>query len=143
MRSDLEMKGAVCCVSARFTGRRSGLSLFEVMVAIAVFAIAVLALISVQAFALRSQVKAQQHQQATILAVSLMAEAEARVKTDFGAMLETPSTPLMETENLPEGYTYTAQQSFETADVQRITLKVRWTDGNGPQEYELWTKFAQ
>lgn len=118
------------------------MSLAEVIVAIGIFAVAVLALISVRAYALRSQVKAQQHQQATALALSLMAEAEVRVKTDFEASLETPASPLMRTEDLPEGYSYVATQTYPNPDLQTITLKVRWTDRNGPQEYELWTKFA-
>lgn len=123
--------------------RRWGLSLAEVIVAIGIFAVAVLALISVRAYSLRAQVKAQQHQQATALAISLMAEAEARVKTDFEAALETATHPLMRDEDLPEGYSYEATQTYTNPDLQTVTLKVRWTDRNGRQEYELWTKFAQ
>ena len=123
--------------------RHRGMSLAEVIIAIGVFAVAVLALISVRAFALRAQVKAQQHHQATALAISLLAEAEARVKTSFEAQLEPPDDPLMKTEELPDGYTYVATQTFINPDLQKIVLKVRWTDRNGNQEYELWTKFSQ
>ena len=123
--------------------RRAGLSLMEVMIAVAVFVIAVLALISVRTFALRSQVKAQQHQQATTLALSLMAEAEARVKTEFDATLQTPANPLLPDEDLPDGYSYSALQSREGPNLQKITLTIRWEDRNGRQEYVLWTRFAR
>lgn len=113
----------------------------EVMLALAVLAVATLALVSVRTHTLQAQQKTQERQVAAALAATVMVEIEATVTEDFDRNLESDFS--LDTTDWPEGFSYALREKLENPDLKWVEVVLSWEDRNGPQEFKLWTKFAR
>lgn len=115
--------------------RRPGFSLMEVMAAIFVLSVAVLALIGVLILNLRATAKPMERQAASLLASSALDRAEAQLREDwtyspdFGPM-EAPQD---------KRFTITLSSSVTNQYLKSLRVVVTWSDDNGDQRLQLDT----
>lgn len=109
------------------SGRSStwGFNLAEVMVAFMLIVIALFALISMQAHSMKSQTGSREAHLASILASSLLAEAEAKLESDFSDDPSRLSSPVAEH---PE-YEAEVVVTVLNSELKKIEVEVKWSDG--------------
>lgn len=101
---------------------------------------ALLALVSAEIYSARADRGGSQRHQATMVAGSLMAEAEKDLRRNFGASVAAgrqaaPGHP---------GYEYELiEQSEVGGRIKRLQVNVFWTDQQGAQQYSLWTRVLE
>ncbi|MBI3926473.1 MAG: prepilin-type N-terminal cleavage/methylation domain-containing protein [Armatimonadetes bacterium] len=118
--------------------RRSGFTLLEILVALAVVALGLLGLISVMIYSTRARIQGTERQTASVIALSLMSDAENALAADFGAPVGVARAPVAGS----PGYEAEVQAADERPGLKRVEVTVYWTDERGRQEFRLWTKLA-
>ena len=115
-----------------------GFNLAEVMVAFMLIVIALFALISMQAHAIKSQTGSREAHLASVLAGSLLADAEARLETDFTSDPSQASSPV------PEHPEYQAEVVVTTLtpELKKISVEVKWNSGPGGARRSVETTVA-
>ncbi|MEW6279800.1 MAG: prepilin-type N-terminal cleavage/methylation domain-containing protein [Candidatus Eremiobacterota bacterium] len=114
-----------------------GYSLIEILVAVLLIAIALLALAGVQAVALRSQQGVGGRHTASVVAASVMGECEAALKQDFTADVTRSRAPYAG----QPGYEVSVSQRVESPLLRRVDVSVYWRDEHDDaHEYRLWTR---
>lgn len=108
------------------------------MVAIMLVSIALLALVSMQAHTLRSEGMTQQRQQASVIAGSYLARAEASLESDFDSDVSKPR----QTADDPAFEVEVSQQTLEP-DLQAVTVRVLWREKQGWMDYVVRSKVAR
>jgi prepilin-type N-terminal cleavage/methylation domain-containing protein len=118
--------------------RMRGFTLAEVMLAVLILSLAVLGLLSVQAYAFRAQSKGTERNRASVIAASRMNALEAKLKDDFGASV-TQARAYVPDE---AGYEIAVAQAAVPPldDLKELLVTVYWTDDQGPHEYDLRTR---
>lgn len=106
--------------------------------ALGLISVALLGLMSMQAFALKTQRKSTRRHTASVIASSLMAETEKSVRDDF----ETDTARSRGPANEPE-YEVEIVETVGPDDLKRVEVRVFWSDDQGDQSYRLWTKFIR
>ncbi|MGE0492342.1 MAG: prepilin-type N-terminal cleavage/methylation domain-containing protein [Vulcanimicrobiota bacterium] len=117
---------------------KRGFTLSEVMVAIMLISIALLALVSMQAHTLRSEGMTQQRHQASVIAGSYLAQAEASLESDFDRDVSKPR----QTADDPDFEVEVNQQPLEP-DLQAVTVRVLWREKQGWMDYVVRSKVAR
>jgi prepilin-type N-terminal cleavage/methylation domain-containing protein len=133
---------SVMCQSASSDSNR-GFSLIETMAAIFVLAIALFAVLSVNAYTLRLNSSNQQHQTANSIASTQLAVVESILKSDFHVDSEAINTPLFQSTDFPE-FTFIIQdQGYEDPgrNLRAVAVTVFWDGTGGQKTYELSTTF--
>lgn len=108
------------------------------MVAIMLISIALLALVSMQAHTLRSEGMTQQRHQASVIAGSYLAQAEASLESDFDRDVSKPR----QTADDPDFEVEVNQQPLEP-DLQAVTVRVLWREKQGWMDYVVRSKVAR
>ncbi len=127
---------------------RTGVTLPEILIAIAVLSITLLALAGLQASILKGRQKSLAEVHAAKLASSLMISLEAELSTDINkdiSQARTPVPPELLSDN-PYNFEYEVLQSFDgpPADgLKDVTVTIYWKDKNGPQKRTVWSKFVR
>lgn len=119
--------------------KRRGFTIGEVLVAIAVLAIAVLGLVSVQIYALRATEGNRQRLEASEIAGSVMAGLESRFSRGFPTVASSRA-PVVDHPD----FDCEVSESIEdpgTKRMKRVTVKVYYKDRAGEHDYTLWTFF--
>ncbi|MEW6284497.1 MAG: hypothetical protein AB1758_38135, partial [Candidatus Eremiobacterota bacterium] len=97
--------------------------------------------VSVLSYSIRARGKSTQRHQASLIATSLMNDAELASWKDFSLPLARARAPVA---GHPEFEALVAEQMEDPPDntLKRVEVHVFWTDKQGKQEYILWTKFT-
>jgi Tfp pilus assembly protein PilV len=116
-----------------------GFNLAEVMVAFMLIVIALFALISMQVHSMKSQTDSRESHLASVLAGSLLAEAEAKLESDFDSNASVPLGPMP---NNPE---FEAQVDVLQVDpeLKQIKVEVRWKNGPSVAHRSVETTVAR
>ena len=95
------------------------------MVSLMLIVIGLFALIAMQTHAIRSQNDSRESHQASVLANSVLAEAEAALEADFS------SDPGRDKSPLPDNPLYQAEVRITEIDpeLKKIWVEVSWTEG--------------
>lgn len=121
--------------------RMRGFTLAEVMLAVLILSLAVLGMLSVQAYAFRAQGKGTERNRASLLAASRMNAVEAKLKDDFGATLTQARAPVPDAPGFELAVAQAAVPAL--ADLREVLVTVYWTDDQGPHEYGLRTRILK
>lgn len=114
--------------------RLRGFTLAEVMVGLLIVSLAVLAMVSVQAYAFRAQTKGTGRNRASLLAASRLGAIEAALKEDFAASVDSARTVV------EPGYELAVGSSSVLVSLKEVLVSVYWVDDQGPHEYDLRTR---
>ncbi|MBI3929186.1 MAG: prepilin-type N-terminal cleavage/methylation domain-containing protein [Armatimonadetes bacterium] len=117
--------------------RRHGFSLVEVMAALVVLSTAILALVSVQIMALRTDPKSRERHTASLQAETTLAGVRQELWEDFDRSVVQPR------HRLDDRFELEVAETLEGPDLKRIDITVYWTDVHGEQVYRLWTKLLR
>jgi Tfp pilus assembly protein PilV len=118
------------------------------MVAMAFFALSVLAVLGVQIFAARHQVKADHHFRASQKAESVMADIEVALSANFDTDVSVVRAPLPATynpEQVPE-FEYEVRQSDVGPPADRlkeVQVALFWTDKQGARRFSCVSRFTE
>lgn len=111
------------------------------MVCLGIMAMALLALVSAEAYSARSDKGGAARHQATVIASSLLSDAEQELHRNFGTDV---SAPRQAAPTPPDGYEYEVDVTSEVGGtVKDVRVTVFWTDQQGPQQYSMWTKVLE
>jgi Tfp pilus assembly protein PilV len=127
---------------------RRGFSLAEIMVAVAFFALSVLAVLGVQIFAARHQTKADHHFRASQKAESVMADIEVVLSSDLDTDVSVSRSRLPDhynPEQVPE-FEYEVNQSFigpPTDRLKEVQVRMFWSDKQGRQSFFCTSRFTE
>lgn len=130
--------------TARHSDR--GVTLAEILFTLLFIALAVLAVIGIQTFALKAQRVSKERQGASLLATSLMWRTVDSVKTDFTIPVDMPAPESAGTDLDPQArFTYQVQElsvapPLTSDQLRQIKVTVFWQSDRGPQSFELTTK---
>ncbi|GMU52028.1 MAG: hypothetical protein AMXMBFR33_11740 [Candidatus Xenobia bacterium] len=119
---------------------RRGFTFAELILCLGIMGMALLALVSAEIYSARADRGGSQRHQATMVASSLMAEAEKDLRRDFGASVAAgrqavPGNP---------GYEYELLEQSEVGGrIKRLQVNVFWSDQQGDQQYSLWTRVLE
>lgn len=120
---------------------RRGVTFPEVIVCILLLSIAVLGLISVQIFALKSTVKNEDRHVASVLAFSIMSDLERALREDFEDDTLGVDPPLPVPGH--DEYTHRIEVSPPLAPpnegLRRVQVQIFWSDDGGDHQYEVWS----
>jgi prepilin-type N-terminal cleavage/methylation domain-containing protein len=124
---------------------RSGMTMIEVMTAVGIIAIALLALLSILIFAFKAQVKSEKAHAASLIAKTLLNESANLLDQDFDRTTLTPPLPGPGLVPYPSMEDYSVQIVLtpETANLKRVEVQVNWEDSNGDQTETTCTKFLR
>lgn len=121
--------------------KKSAFTLMEVLIAIALISIGLFGVVAAQAFAVRSEFKNGLRFEAGAVAGSILERAEQTLASDFEADLSRQDITF-------GNFIYSVEQTSgsdpDFADqLQRVTVRVRWSDDQGDRDYTLWTEFVR
>lgn len=103
----------------------AGFNLAEVMVALVLIVVALFALVAMQAHAMRSQTDSRESHLASVIAGSLLAQAEAKLEEDFEADVTRQLSPVADYPDF-EGQVQVRSLGDE---LKTIKVEVRWING--------------
>ena len=125
---------------------QKGASLFEVLTAVTLVAIAILAGIGLQTFAFKAQKKASLRSKASIVARGLMARCQADLAADFGATVTAPRQAVPVELDSERQFEYEVQESKAAPpleeELKQVEVVLYWKDQQGDQSFHLTTKVA-
>lgn len=121
--------------------KHRGLTLAEVLIALVFATMAVLAVLSVQAFLLKADRKADVYNQAGVIASSLAAELENAGFDSVQTRPTGPVDPILDPERV--GFTYSVDSSEVHPELKAVTIEVLWQDQQGGQRFELVTQYVK
>ena len=116
-----------------------GPSLGELILSLLLTTLAVLGLVGVVSYSLRAQVKSSQAHVASVIAATRIEDARVTVLKDFALSLDLPRQAAPE----QTGFEVAVRETREGDDLKRVDVSVYWTDREGPQQYDLWTKLVR
>ncbi len=114
---------------------RRGFSLAEVMAAIFLLAIAILALVGVLIMNLRATAKPVERHTATLIASSALDKAEAQLRSDWSVAPD--FGPAADPED--DRFTVTLSSADTNSQLKSLQVVVTWSDSNGDQRLVLNT----
>lgn len=119
----------------------SGLSLTEVMIAMVVIALAVLSMLSSQAFGFRALAVDPVRQKASEVTNRALTRAELALRDDFSqSVIRSP-----EPDSIYPDYTVGVTEVVEDPPqnlLKRVTVTTTWQGKKGEEKFELWTVFV-
>lgn len=123
------------------------MTLAEIIIALAVTGLAVLAGVGVQLFAMNAQNKAGLWSEAGMVAKSLMARSQDALQRDFSTSVAAPRGSVPPDLDPDGRFEYEVLESAEPPPLQdslkRLEVVVYWRDRQGDQRYILTTKVAE
>lgn len=124
--------------------RLRGVNLVEVMVAAGFVAMALLAILAVQAFGFRFVSGDAVRLEAESICFSILQRSENQLRTDFQQSLNSLRQPVPS--ELRQGqtefeYTVTEEPEAGSSELKRVTVKVFWNGSQGEKESSLWCVF--
>ena len=125
--------------------QQRGINLLELILAIALCGMALLAVVGVQWRYHKAFQQDERRLQARAIASSLMSEFEAGMRTNFDAdWNRVRQTVPLELDSKGE-YQYECTESIEDGDgnLKRLQLEIFWTDKRGGQSEKLWCIFLR
>lgn len=121
--------------------RGRALTISEVIVAVAICAIAVFALVTLQVASLRWKSKSGMQQRASLLASSALDEKVSRLRIKFSDdTLEESVHPIAGEEPFRRSVTITNDGPENPPVLKKVEVVIYWTDRNGEQKYRLVTR---
>jgi Tfp pilus assembly protein PilV len=120
----------------------------EILIAMLFLALSILAVLGVQIYATKNQVKASHRFRASQKAEAVMTDIEDALSADLDLDVGVARIALPATYN-PEGqpaFEYDVTQSFIGPDTDRlkeVTVTVYWTDAQGQQSYRCGSRFTE
>lgn len=115
--------------------RRGGFTILEVMIAVMLVVVPLLALVSVQIYMTGAGAQDEMRATASALAYSELNRIETTLKAQFSTNVARPAGPVA---GNPD-YTMTITENLVNPDLKEVRVTVTWSDEVGPHEYELWT----
>lgn len=114
-----------------------GFTIAETMVALVVLSIAVLGLVAVQAYSLRSSQGNKTRHEASEIASAVMASVESRLRKN------PDDTTIAQTERVPvrEGFEYTVTTRTAETRLLHVSVCVYYKDRTGEHSYDVWTYY--
>ena len=112
-----------------------GLTLAEILLCVFILAVAILGLVSVEVFALKSRNVTSERLRAANAAAGVMAGVESQINIDYTTTFTRPRGPLQ------EGLEYAVDDQPRSASLRQLTITVYFRDLEGGSEsvYTLQT----
>ena len=125
--------------------QQRGINLLELVLAIALCGMALLAVVGVQWRYHKAFQQDEHRLQARAIASSLMSEFEAGLRTNFDADWSRVRQDVPAELDPKSDYEYECAESIEDTDgnLKRLQLEVFWTDKRGAQSEKLWCIFLR
>lgn len=114
-------------------------TLAEVMVAMAIVVIPMMALLSAHIYSLRATVKDEYRVTATNIAYSELSRIEEVLRQDFTVDVSRARSPVTGF----AGYEMEVTEALTRSDLKTPRVTVYWSDKQGPHQYELWTHIVE
>ena len=127
---------------------RRGVTLSEILIAIAAVSITFLALAALQGSILKGRQKSIAEVHAAKLANSIMVRLESQLAADITVDVTHPRAPVPP-ELLPENryaFEYEVSESFDgppSDGLKDVSVTIYWSDKNGQQSRTVWSKFVE
>ena len=127
------------------TRRQQGINLLELILAITLCGMALLAVMGVQWRYHKAMQKDEVRIEARAVATSLLNEVETSLRTDFDGLYGVPLTPVPPELNRNDKYTYQIVESYDDAEgnLKRVEVEVHWKSPQGPRKEVLWCVFLR
>lgn len=128
--------------------KRAGVTLAEVLIAMAALSVTLLAVVGLQTSILKGRQKSQVNVHAAKLASQILVRTEAQLASDIDldvTQARIPVPPEILNPN-PYNFEYEVTQSFDgppSDGLKDVSVTVFWEDKNGPQRRTLWSKFIE
>ncbi len=130
------------------TFNKQGVTLSEILVAISLLALSLLALVGLQISVLKGRQKSAVNVHASKVAATIMIDIESRLSSNIEtevsqARIDVPTEMLAEN---PYKFQYEVTESFDGPPEQGlkdVAVTVYWIDKNGEQQRTLWSKFIE
>ena len=127
---------------------RRGVTLSEILIAIAAVSITFLALAALQGAILKGRQKSIAEVHAAKLASSIMVRLESQLSADINIDVAQPRVPVPPELLLENRYAfeYEVSQSFDgppTDGLKDVSVTIYWSDKNGRQSRTVWSKFVE
>ena len=122
-----------------------GMTMMEVMVAVGILGVSILALISVLIFSFKAQVKSEKTHCASLIAKTLLNQSGHLLEEDFDRVSLSPPLPGPGKKVLPSQPDYQVEVTLvsESPNLRRVEVSVSWEDYNGHQEQTTASKFLR
>lgn len=145
MERDISLSASSSLPSFRTRFRRVGaFSLVEVMGAAVILTLALFAVISVNAYILKSTVASEKRQIANTIACNQLAVVESILKVNFNAPSSDIATPVLQSSQFP-GFSFrindVGYEDPATETLRVVSVQVQWEEKGETREYELETTF--
>jgi len=122
---------------AKRRGAGRGFSLFEILLALAIFSVAFFAIVEGVTVQIRAEKLAEDHTRAAMLAQNVIEEIR------YGGVLEeTSESGEFEDENVGFDWSYTLEET-ELEGLYRLRMGVNWSDGLSRKSYETETMLSE
>lgn len=122
---------------------QAGFNLTELMVAMVVLTISIFAVISVNAYTLRSTTGNRNRQVANMIATTMLGTAESLLKLNFHAPPSDINTPRMTSTEFPDFDFIIEDMGYEDAEynLRAVRVRVFWQEDGYERSYQLETTF--
>lgn len=119
--------------------------MIEVMVAVGILAVSLLALISILIFSFKAQVKSEKAHTASLIAKTLLNQAGHLLEENFDLLTLSPPLPGPGLVLYPDNTEYQVAVVLvnETSNLKRVEVETVWEDQNGTQRVITMTKFLR
>jgi Tfp pilus assembly protein PilV len=123
--------------------RRRGFSLVEVMGAVVILTLALFAVISVNAYILKSTVGSENRQIANTIACNQLAVVESILKVNFRAPSADIATPVLQSSQFPKFSFRINDLGYEDPQqtLRAVSVQVQWEEKGENRVYEIDTTF--
>jgi prepilin-type N-terminal cleavage/methylation domain-containing protein len=123
--------------------KNRGFNLVETMAAVFILAVALFAVLSVNAYTLRLNASNQRHQTANSIASTQLSIAESILKADFHVPASSIETPLFDSADFPDFSFRIRDLGYEDAarNLRAVAVEVYWEEKKVQKNYVLSATF--
>jgi hypothetical protein len=132
-------------ISSSITRPQRGINLLELILAIALCGMALLAVVGVQWRHHKAMQKDETRIEARAVASSLLAEVESSLRDDFDGVYGVPLSPVLPELDTDNRFQYQIEESYEDPEnnLKRVEVSVLWKSPQGPRKEVLWCVFLR
>jgi Tfp pilus assembly protein PilV len=122
-----------------------GINLLELVLAIALCGMALLAVVGVQWRHHKAMQKDEIRIEARAAAASLLQEVEASLKSSFDGIHKVALSPVPAELDPDDRFTYLIDESYEDAEsnLKKVEVQIHWDSPQGPRTEVLWCVFLR
>jgi len=125
--------------------RQRGINLLELILAIALCGMALLAVVGIQWRHHKAMQKDEVRIEARAVASSLLNEVETKLRTDFDGVHSVGLSPVEPELNKNGKFSYLIEETYDDPEnnLKRIEIQIHWESAQGPRKEVLWCVFLR